>query len=136
VSVIVFAATQALPGDAARAVLGRQATPERLAALRDQLNLDQSVFGQYFSWLGGIVQLDMGTSLAGGEPVSAILWPALVNSAILMLTDTIIATPLAIGIGAWSAIRRDRAFDHASSVVTLVLAAMPEFVVGILLVLI
>jgi len=52
VSIVVFAATQAL-GDPARAILGRQATPESLKALRDQLNLDRSVFSQYWSWLTG-----------------------------------------------------------------------------------
>ena len=66
VSVLVFAATQAL-GDPARAILGRNATPESLAVLQKQLNLDQSVLGQYLSWAGGLLQGDLGSSLAAQD---------------------------------------------------------------------
>ena len=64
VSIVVFLATQALPADAARAILGRTATPERLAALRAQLHLDQPLVTQYLSWLHGMVTFNPGTSLA------------------------------------------------------------------------
>ena len=77
VSVIVFAGTQAL-GDPARAILGRDATPDRLAALQAQLNLDQNVVVQYFQWLGGLLHGDLGTSLASQQPVSTALGPRLV----------------------------------------------------------
>ena len=63
VSIIVFVSTQAL-GDPARAILGRDATPDRLAALQKQLNLDSSKVQQYFEWLGGLLHGDLGTSLA------------------------------------------------------------------------
>ncbi|XKK40855.1 hypothetical protein HFP72_10540 [Nocardiopsis sp. ARC36] len=56
VSLVVFAATQALPGDAAQMILGRDATPERVEALRDQLDLHEPVAVQYLNWLQGIVQ--------------------------------------------------------------------------------
>src|SRR5579859_1062230 len=62
VSVIVFAATQVLPGDAARAILGREATPDTLAALRKQLNLGQPIVQQYTHWLAGFVRGDLGQS--------------------------------------------------------------------------
>src|SRR5688572_14943428 len=61
VSVIVFAATIVLPGDAARAILGRNATPEALAALREQLHLGGSVVHEYTSWLKQLFQGDLGT---------------------------------------------------------------------------
>src|SRR4051794_28601706 len=67
VSVAVFAATQAL-GDPARAILGRQATPESIKVLRDQLNLDRSVVWQYWDWLTGLFHGDAGTSFAAQEP--------------------------------------------------------------------
>src|SRR5918912_181836 len=63
VSIVVFSATQLLPSDPARAILGRNATPDALAALRRQLHLGQSASHQYFHWLGGIVRGDLGTSL-------------------------------------------------------------------------
>ncbi|MGW1676553.1 ABC transporter permease [Saccharopolyspora sp. NPDC002376] len=135
VSVVVFLATQALPGDAARAILGREATPERLAALREQLHLDDPLWMQYFSWLGNIFQLNLGESYANGMPVTELLSSRLTNSLALMLCATVISVPLSILVGTYSALRRDKAFDHTVSVLSLVLAALPEFVVGILLVL-
>ncbi|HXR67561.1 MAG TPA: ABC transporter permease, partial [Dermatophilaceae bacterium] len=73
VSVVVFAATQALPGNAARAILGRDATPARLQALTEQLHLNRSVFSQYFSWLGGVIHGNFGTSAATQAPVSHLI---------------------------------------------------------------
>src|SRR5213596_1179400 len=74
VSLIVFAATQALPSDPARAILGRTATPDSLKALREQLDLNHSVVYQYTHWLGGVLMGDLGHSLAArGEPVTAVL---------------------------------------------------------------
>jgi peptide/nickel transport system permease protein len=134
VSVVVFLATQALPGDAARAILGRSATPERLAALRAQLGLGKPLLAQYLSWLRGMLTLHPGTSLANGLPVSAYLGPKIVNSLVLMVAAALISTPLAMLIGTWSALRRDRVLDHATSLGTLVLASLPEFVVGVILV--
>ena len=80
VSIVVFAATQALPGDPARAILGRSATPASLAALRRQLHLDRPVIEQYWIWITGLLHGNLGTSLAAQEPVSTLLAPRLVNS--------------------------------------------------------
>lgn len=135
VSLVVFLATQALPGDAAQAILGREATPERLAALREQLNLGGSLPEQYIGWLGQLLSFNLGTSLAGGTPVASAVGPMLLNSSILMLCAAVIAIPLAIGIGTWTALRKDSAVDHVTGIITLVLASLPEFVVGVLLVL-
>jgi peptide/nickel transport system permease protein len=135
VSVVVFAATQALPGDAARAFLGRNATPQSLATLRQQLGLDKPVVTQYVDWLKGFVTGDLGHSLTGSqEPVSTLIGPEVKNSAFLMLISALISIPLAIAIGAVAARRRDKAFDHVSSMFMLVFAALPEFVTAILLI--
>jgi peptide/nickel transport system permease protein len=134
ISVIVFAATQALPSDPARAILGRNATPDALVALRKQLHLDRPVVEQYVTWLKGFVTGDLGQSLAANEPVSALLGKRLENSGFLVLLAAVISIPLSLVLGAVSARRRDTLFDHASSVLMLALAALPEFVVGILLV--
>src|SRR5919206_4653584 len=72
VSVVVFASTQAL-GDPARAILGRNATPESLAALRAKLNLDEPAVVQYWNWLTGLFTGDLGTSYSAQAPVSTIL---------------------------------------------------------------
>ena len=67
VSVVIFLATQALPGNAAYAVLGHSATPQRLHALEAQLHLNRSLVSQYLWWIGGVLHGDFGTSLANGE---------------------------------------------------------------------
>jgi len=134
VSILVFLATQALPGDPARAILGREATPASLAALRRQLHLDQPVIEQYWTWVTGLLHGNLGTSLAAQEPVSTLLAPKLVNSAVLVALAAVLSIPLSIAIGAYAALKREKAFDQASSNLLLGLAALPEFVVGLVLV--
>ena len=134
VSLLVFAATLALPGDAAQAILGREATAERLAALRDQLHLDEPVVTQYLKWLGGIVTGDLGNSAATQAPVGELLSSRVGNSLFLVLISAAVAVPLSIMIGVWTAMRRDRTVDHVVSTISLVLASLPEFVIGIALI--
>jgi len=135
VSLVIFAATLALPGDAAQAILGREATPERVAALRDQLNLDEPVVSQYVKWLGGIVTGDLGQSAATQAPVGELLSSRVGNSLFLVLISALFAIPLSILVGVWTAMRRDRPVDHVVSTTSLILASLPEFVIGIALIL-
>src|ERR671930_194672 len=135
VSLVVFAALLALPGDAATAILGKEATADRVAVLREQLHLNDSVVSQYLHWIGGVVTGSFGTSAATQQSVSHLLSDRVGNTAFLVLVAAVVAIPLSIGIGVWMAMRRDRAADHIASTTTLVLAALPEFVIGIGLVL-
>src|SRR5215210_9165746 len=135
VSLIVFAAVIALPGDAATAILGKEATPDRVAALRDQLHLNDSIITQYLKWVGGVLTGSFGESAATQQPVSELLSERVGNSAFLVLIASLVAIPLSIALGVWMAMRRDRVADHVGSTVSLVLAALPEFVIGIGLVL-
>jgi peptide/nickel transport system permease protein len=135
VSVVVFAATQALPGNAAIAILGRNATPARVAALTRQLHLNESAISQYTHWLGNILTGNLGISAATQEPVTHYISGRIDNSAFLVLVSAIIAVPLSIALGVFMAVRRDKPADHVLSVGTLGLAALPEFVIGIALVL-
>ena len=135
VSIVVFVATQAL-GDPARAILGRSATPASLAALREQLHLNQPVVAQYLTWAGGLLHGDAGNSLAAQEPVTKLIGDRIVNSAVLVLCAGLISIPLSVAIGSYAALRRDKTFDVATSLSTLVFAALPEFVVGVSLVVI
>ena len=136
VSLVVFAATQALSGDAATAILGRTATPERLAALRSQLHLDDPVWLQYVKWLGGLPTGDLGQSLATQKPVSQLIGQRIGNSAFLVLVAAVIAIPASLLVGIVGAVRRDRGLDHVLTMASLVLAALPEFVIGLALILI
>ena len=135
ISLIVYAAMLALPGDAAQAILGKEATPERVAALREQLNLNDSVVSQYLQWVSGVLTGSFGESAATQQPVSELLSERVANTLFLVFVASVVAIPLSIVLGVWMAMKRDRAVDHVGSTLTLVLAALPEFVIGIGLVL-
>ncbi len=136
VSIVVFAATQALPGDAARSIMGQQATPERLEMLRAKLKLDRPVVEQYADWIGGVLTGDLGDSLALHEvTVSSVITSRVTNSLFLVTVAALIGIPLSILAGALSARYRDSWFDMTGSVMTLALASLPEFVLGVGLIL-
>ncbi|WP_394216408.1 ABC transporter permease [Brachybacterium vulturis] len=134
VSLLVFGATLLLPGDPARAILGQQATPERIAALHQQMHLDQPAWQRYLSWLGGLVTGDLGISAASGQPVIDLLADRARASVFLMAAAALISIPAGLALGIWSALRRGRVADSAITGISLVLAALPEFVIGIALV--
>ena len=137
VSLVVFAATQALPGDPARAILGKQAADKAMyEALRQQLHLNRPLYVQYTTWLKGVVTGNMGTSLASGEPVTALLKQRVANSAVLVLLAAILSIPISLVIGALSALWRDSPFDNATSIGSLALASLPEFVIGMVLIIV
>lgn len=137
VSLIVFGATQALPGDAAKAILGQEATPAKVQALRSELGLDKSKPQQYVDWLSGVLRGDMGTSLAQrNTSVTTLLQTRVFNSAVLVLVAAGLSIPVSLLIGALSALWRDSPFDMCISIGTLALAALPEFVLGIALIMI
>lgn len=134
ISLIIFFATTLLPGDPAKAILGQQATPERLEALRAQMQLNDPPWVRYGAWLAGLVTGDLGMSVASGQSVASLLGDRLGASIFLMAAAAIISIPAGILLGIWSALRRGRATDTAVTGVSLVLAALPEFVIGIALV--
>lgn len=134
VSLMVFVATLLLPGDPAQAILGQQATPERLAALREQMNLNDPIWVRYFSWLGGLFTGDLGTSAATGGPVTELLAERISASLVLMGLAAAVALPVGIVAGTFSALRRDKGFDRTATGVSLVLASLPEFVIGVVLI--
>jgi peptide/nickel transport system permease protein len=134
VSIIVFASTQLLPGNAAKAKLGKQATRASLTALEKQLGLDQSAFHQYVHFVGGLLRGDPGNSLTSGQPIMADLTPRLANSAFLVLVAAAISIPLSLLIGSVAAVRRDGILDEISSFLQRVLASIPEFVIGLALI--
>ena len=112
ISLIVYAAMLALPGDAAQAILGKEATPERVAALREQLNLNDSVVSQYLQWVSGVLTGSFGESAATQQPVSELLSERVGNTLFLVFVASLIAIPLSIALGVWFAMKRDRAVDH------------------------
>ncbi|PXY36969.1 ABC transporter permease [Prauserella flavalba] len=134
VTLLVFVATLLLPGDPVRAILGQQATPERIAALRAQLDLDAPVWERYLNWLGGVVTGDLGTSTATQGPVNDLLGDRIGASLVLLVAAAVLSTLVGLALGTWSALRRGRAADHTVSGISLVIAALPEFVIGVALI--
>jgi peptide/nickel transport system permease protein len=134
VSLVIFVATEALPSNPARAILGRTATPQSVAALTRQLGLDKPVVSQYLSWLGDLVTGNLGTSLANREAVTTLIGGRIVNSLTLLVCAAVIAIPLAFVLGTASAVRRGP-LDHGLLLISIVLSALPDFVIGITLVL-
>ena len=134
VSLLVFTATQVLPGNAATAVLGHSATPDRIDALEEQLNLDEGVVQQYWAWLSGLLTGDPGTSLASGASVWGDVKPRLINSAVLVAVAGVLGCLIGLVLGVVTALRKDGWLDHGSAVAALTVAAVPEFVVAIALV--
>ncbi len=133
VSLVVFVATEALPSDPARAILGKQATPQSLAALNKQLGLDKPLIEQYTHWLSGVVRGDFGTSLANRGPVTSLISNRIVNSFTLVFLVALIALPLSFLLGTVTAVVRGP-LDGAFLLGAVVLSALPDFVIGITLV--
>lgn len=132
VSLLVFLSTHLLPGDAAQSILGREATPERVEALRVQLHLNEPLVRQYWVWASSLIHFDLGTSLSTSRPVAEMFKQRLGNTLILMVGAAVIGIPIALAIGIIAAYSRDGLFDNASALGTLVVAALPEFVIATL----
>ncbi|MBJ6135636.1 ABC transporter permease [Ochrobactrum sp. Q0168] len=135
VSALIFAGTQILPGDVASAILGQNATPEALATLRENLGLNQPVLARYFSWLAGFVTGDLGTSLANQQPVADLLWPRFWNTMALAAFAAVISVPIAILFGLVTAVKRGGIFDRVVNIVALAFVSLPEYFLGLLLIL-
>jgi peptide/nickel transport system permease protein len=133
VSIIIFAIIEILPGDVATRILGRDATPEAIAALRDKLNLNDPAIIRYLSWLVGMVRGDFGSALTSSRPINEILAPRLYNTLLLSIYAFLIYIPLSLIPALIQASRRDREIDHAISVVNLVFLSIPDFLLGTLL---
>ena len=145
-SVLVFASTEVLPGDAAQVHLGRSATPDRLERLRAEMGLDRPAAERYGDWLAGVAQGDFGNSMvegisldiagsgkASGIPVSELIAPRLKNTGILLLATMALLIPLSLLIGTATALMRGGVFDGSSQTLMLVFTALPEFTLGAIL---
>jgi peptide/nickel transport system permease protein len=134
VSIVIFWATEILPGNAAYAILGHSATKARLHALELQMGLNKGLFSQYWTWASRLVTGNPGRSLANGDTVWSVVGPRLVNSAVLVALAGVIGTVLGIILGVYAALRKDKPFDDVFSIFSLAVTSLPEFVVGIILI--
>ena len=136
VSILVFVGTEILPGDVAEAILGQSATPEAVAAIRAQLDLDRPAPIRYFEWLANILRGDLGTSLAANLPISSLITERLENTLILAGLTAAFSIPLALAMGLAAAMFPGGRVDRLVTISTLFLLSVPEFFIAATLVLI
>lgn len=135
ISVVIFGATELLPGDLARELLGQSATEETLAALREQLGLNDPAHLRYWNWLAGVLQGDFGMSMATQKPISELVGARLGNTLFLALYAAALAVPFALLLGVMAALWRNSIFDRASNALALTAISFPEFFVAYTLIL-
>jgi peptide/nickel transport system permease protein len=133
-SLIVFLAGQVLPGDPGRAILGPFAASSAVHALDNQLGVNKPLILRYLSWIGGAVHGNLGESYAYQSPVAPFVGSALVNSVKLALLAFVIVVPLGILGGVVAALYNGTWIDRVISVTGLSLATVPEFVSGIVVI--
>jgi peptide/nickel transport system permease protein len=133
VSLIVFSILEILPGDVATRILGRDATPESLDVLRNELGLNRPALTRYLTWLGELLRGDLGRSLVSNRPVADILGMRIYNTMLLSLYAFLVYLPLTTVPALLQAIWRDRPIDHVFSIVTLILLSMPDFLLATIL---
>jgi len=133
-SIIIFAATQLLPGDVAQVMLGKFATEAALANLREELGLNRPAYVQYFDWLGRFVIGDWGESMVSRQPVRPLIAARLRNSAMLAIVALLFYVPLGIVFGVIAALNREKPLDQLISGLSMAFVGLPEFVSGLLLI--
>jgi peptide/nickel transport system permease protein len=135
VSLIIFFAVNMLPGDVCQEILGQSQTPETVAACRRELKLDLPWYDRYFTWLVGILQGDMGRSLASQREISELIGVRLGNTLFLALVAAIMSVPVALVLGVLAALYRNSIFDRTVNALTLTSISFPEFFVAYILIL-
>lgn len=133
-SMIVFLAGEVLPGDPGRSILGPLAAQSAVEELNQQLGADRPLITRYLSWAGGLLHGDMGDSYSYRSPVAPFVGSALLNSVKLAALAFVIVVPLGIVGGVFAALRAGRLADRVISVAGLTLATVPEFVTGIMVI--
>jgi peptide/nickel transport system permease protein len=131
---LTFAVTEVLPGDAAVAILGENATQEELASLRTEMGLDRPLAVRYLDWLGRAAIGDLGRSYRTREPIAAMIAQRLPVTAELIVLTQLLALAMAVPLGILSAYRQRTRTDSALTALTLGLLSLPAFVKGIVLI--
>jgi peptide/nickel transport system permease protein len=134
VSLVVFSLLHLTPGDPATTMLGQEATPEAVAALRERLGLDQPLPVQYVRWLASVLRGDLGRSIRTNQPVTEAILERLPVTVQLSAMSILIALMIAIPVGIISALRRNTALDSGATTLALLGVALPNFLLAILLI--
>jgi len=133
---VVFIVVRIIPGDPALTILGDQATPAALIALRQKLGIDKPLHLQYFDFIAAALTGDLGRSLVSGRPVIQEVSAVLPHTLDLTISSLILGTILGIPLGIWAALRRNQTADYVIRIVSLLGLSFPVFVSGIFLLLV
>jgi len=133
---IIFVVLEVLPGDPAAVMLGVNAAPDTLAALRVELGLDRPPWERFLSWIAGVLRGDFGTSYTYGEPVAALIGDRLAVTVPLALAAVVLSTAIGIPLGMLAAAHHNRPADYGVIGIAQLGVAVPNFWLGILLVLV
>lgn len=134
ISIIIFLGVEALPGDAATAYLGQSATPESLKALREDFGLNAPAHERYLNWLGDMLRGDLGDSMSRRKPVSEIIGNQFRNTVVLALAAAVVGIPLAIVLGVFTGLTRDKWPDILVSFGAILGMTIPGFVTATVLI--
>ncbi len=134
VTFLSFVVVDLLPGDAAVVVAGDNATPEQVQQVREQLQLDRPLVVRYVDWLGGVATGDLGQSFRTGQPVAEALAQRIPVSFEITIIAQVLALLVAVPLAVYSAYRPGRLLDRTSMTVGFGAAAMPQFVLGMVLI--
>jgi len=135
ISVLVFIVMHVIPGDPAQIMLGTEADPSTLAALRDQLQLDLPIYAQYGTWVRGVLSGDLGESLRYHVPISKLIASRLAVTAPLAIMAILIAIVIGLPAGLYAATHRGKLGDYGVMTLSQVGLSIPSFWLGILLML-
>lgn len=135
VSVVIFLIIHITPGDPASIILGQEATQEQIDALREQLGLNQPVYEQYLSWVGGVFKGDFGTSIFMKQSVLSAIFEHLQPTLSLAILAQVISLFIAIPLGIAAANRRGSLADSSIMGVSLMGMSIPSFLLGLFLLL-
>ena len=135
ISIITFSLAQLVPGDIVQIILGTKSTPQAKEALNHYFGLDRPMYIQYFRWLGGVVRGDFGTSFRTGQPVFSEILNRFSVTAELAGLATLLAVAIGIPAGVIGAARQYSKLDHAVTIFALGGLAIPDFLLGTLLIL-
>ena len=133
VSFLAFLAFSIIPGDPTSKILGMDATPEQIAALRAELGLDRPVLVRYWEWLTNFIRGDLGTSYNYNLPVSQMLADKLPVTAVLTLISFVFTVALAIPLGIMAGSIRSKVLDHIFTAVDQIFMSIPQFFIGIIM---
>jgi peptide/nickel transport system permease protein len=134
VTIITFILLHLLPGSPVRAILGTRASPSTIKQLNAELGFNKPLYVQYGLWVWNLIHFNLGFSYKLNQPVTALIGQRLPKTLFLVGSSLVLAVIIAVPLGVWSAVHRNRADDYVLTGLSFIFYSMPTFLLGILLI--